>query len=88
MNVNEVIFIIQKKGKGVYLQSGIPVSSTDFTQYLTWYWKMRMHAHIAAEISYLTIFVQMFHQVAITAGWPEAMWIPKLAQVFHGWPAP
>ena len=23
------------------------------------------------------------HQVPITAGWPEAMWIPKLAQGFH-----
>jgi hypothetical protein len=31
----------------------------------------------------LTIFVQSFHQVPITAGWPEAMWIPKLAQGFH-----
>jgi hypothetical protein len=28
------------------------------------------------------------HQVPITAGWPEAMWIPKLAEGFHVWPVP
>jgi hypothetical protein len=47
-----------------------------------------MHAHIADEITNLTIFVLSFHQVPITAGWPEAMWIPKLAQGFHGWAVP
>ena len=27
--------------------------------------------------------LESVHQVPITAGWPEAMWIPKLAQGFH-----
>jgi hypothetical protein len=36
-------------------------------------WAERMHAHIAAEITKLAIFVLTFHQVPITAGWPEAM---------------
>jgi hypothetical protein len=30
--------------------------------------------------------LESVHQVPNTAGWPEAMWIPKLAQRFHIWP--
>ena len=71
----------------------IPDSSADFTLYLPRYWNSLSHGLISLgrmqrifAVEAIHSFVFSFHQVPITAGWPEAMWIQILYKDFiHDW---